>query len=142
MAKSGMSIILILAGFLWWLPSSAGAELFSCRQKNGQLYVGVNPPAGCEAGRKMPDNAPTPPKKKYDPVGVDPASIEAGKVRASNACKRMLGNRVSGEPILVEHLGGQTFYVEWLGIECRAVDSGDDRWSADIRFSPSLPPAR
>ena len=137
-----MRIILILAGFLWWIPSSAGAELFSCRQKNGQLYVGVNPPAGCEVGRKMPESAPTPPKKKYDPVGVDPASIDADKIRASNACKRMLGNRVSGEPILVEHLGGQTFDVEWLGIECRAVDSGDDRWSADIRFSPSLPPAR
>ncbi len=137
-----MRIILILAGFLWWLPSSAGAELFSCRQKNGQLYVGVNPPADCEAGRKMSDGAATPPKSKYDPAGVDPASIDASKIRASDACKRMLGNRVSGEPILVEHLGGSIFNVEWLGIECRAVDSGSDRWSADIRFSPSLPPAR
>ena len=90
----------------------------------------------------MSDSVPAPPKTKYDPAGVDPASIEAGKVRASSACKRMLGNRVSGEPILVEHLGGQTFDVEWLGIECRAVDLGDDRWSADIRFSPILAPAR
>jgi hypothetical protein len=139
---SEMRIILILASFLWWLPSSAGAELFSCRQKNGQLYVGVNPPADCEVGRKMSNSAPAPPKSKHDPAGVDPASIDAGKIRATNACKRMLGNRVSGEPILVEHLGGRTFNVEWLGIECRALDSGNDRWSADIRFSPSLPPAR
>ena len=39
---------------------------------------------------------------------MDPASIDAGKIRATNARKRMLGNRVSGEPILVEHLGGST----------------------------------
>ncbi len=69
-----MRIILILAGFLWWLTSSAGAELFSCRQKNGQLYVGVNPPADCEAGRKMSDSAPAPPKSKHDSAGVDSAS--------------------------------------------------------------------
>jgi hypothetical protein len=139
--KSEMRIILILASCLWWLPSSAGAELFSCRQKNGQLYVGVNPPADCEV-RRMSDSAPAPPKSKHDPAGADRASIDAGKIRATNACKRMLGNRVSGEPILVEHLGGGTFDVQWPGIECRALDSGNDRWSADIRFSPSLPPAR
>ena len=92
-----MRIILILASFLWWLPSSAGAELFSCRQKNGQLYVGVNPPADCEVGR-MSDSVPALPKSRHDPAGADRASIDAGKIRATNACKRMLGNRVSGEP--------------------------------------------
>lgn len=106
-------------------PAVAG-DLASCRQLNGNLFIGEQPPDGCvgEAGHIPPsitDSLSAEAKGAYGPPGVAPDSIEAGRIQAIDGCKIEVPRHLKSPgsvrfpppaELVVDELGGWNFRIK------------------------------